>query len=60
MAKDDDGKADTHAAIAKLNEKNPGRRIMPMQLAPSVYNREKRVREAKDGVCLPKKRRDVL
>ena len=31
-----------------------------MQLAQSVHNREKRIREAHDGVYLPKKRRDVL
>ena len=60
MTKDDEGKADAREAITKFNEKNPTRRIMPMQLAQSVHNREKRIREAQDGVYLPKKRRDVL
>ncbi|QIL80984.1 phosphoribosyltransferase [Diaphorobacter sp. HDW4A] len=60
MSKDDEGKADARAAIAKFNEKNPNRRILPMQLAQSVHARQKRIREAEDGVYLPKKRRDVL
>ncbi|MPM55909.1 hypothetical protein SDC9_102707 [bioreactor metagenome] len=59
MAKDEEGKADARAAIVKVNEKNPTRRILPMQLAQSVA-REKRIREAQDGAYLPKKRRDVL
>nr|WP_205904800.1 PLxRFG domain-containing protein [Diaphorobacter sp. HDW4A] len=60
MTKDDEGKADAREAIAKFNEKNPSRRIQPMQLAQSVHARQKRIREAEDGVYLPKKRRDVL
>lgn len=60
MAKDEEGKADARAAIAKFNDKNPERRIQPMQLAQSVRNREKRIREAEDGVYLPRKRRDAL
>ena len=60
MAKDDEGKADARAAFAKFNEKNPNRRILPLQLAQSVHGREKRIRDAHDGVYLPKKRRDVL
>ena len=60
MTKDDEGKADAREAIAKFNEKNPNRRILPMQLAQSVHARQKRIREAEDGVYLPKKRRDVL
>jgi len=60
MAKDEDGKAEARAAIAKFNDKNPERRIQPMQLAQSVRNREKRIREAEDGVYLPRKRRDAL
>ena len=58
MAKDEEGKAEARAAIAKFNDKNPERRILPMQLAQSVRNREKRIREAEDGVYLPRKRRD--
>ncbi|WP_353177574.1 PLxRFG domain-containing protein [Delftia acidovorans] len=60
MAKDEEGKAEAREAIQRFNEKNPARRIQPMQLAQSVRMREKRVREAEDGVYLPKKRRDVL
>lgn len=60
MAKDDEGKAEAREAIQRFNEKNPGRRILPMQLAQSVHQRDKRIREAEDGVYLPKKRRDVL
>jgi Large polyvalent protein associated domain 39 len=60
MSKDEEGKAEARAAIAKFNDKNPERRIQPMQLAQSVRNREKRIREAEDGVYLPRKRRDAL
>ncbi len=60
MAGDEEGKSEAREAIARFNEKNPGRRIQPMQLAQSVHQREKRIREAEDGVYLPKKRRDVL
>jgi len=60
MSKDEQGKAEARAAIAKFNDKNPERRIQPMQLAQSVRNREKRIREAEDGVYLPRKRRDAL
>ncbi len=58
MAKDEEGKTEARAAIAKFNDKNPERRILPMQLAQSVRNREKRIRDAEDGVYLPRKRRD--
>lgn len=60
MAKDEEGKAEAREAIQRFNEKNPARRIQPMQLAQSVRMREKRIREAEDGVYLPKKRRDAL
>lgn len=60
MAKDEEGKTEVRAAIAKFNDKNPERRILPMQLAQSVRNREKRIREAEDGVYLPRKRREML
>ena len=43
--------------VKNFNEKNPGYRINPVQLAQSVKAREKRVREAKDGVYLPKNHR---
>lgn len=60
MAGDEEGKAHAREAVAKFNEKNPNRRILPMQLAQSVHQREKRIREAKEGVYLPGKRRDAL
>lgn len=60
MAKDEEGKTEAREAIQRFNEKNPGRRIQPMQLAQSVRMREKRIREAEDGVYLPKKRRDAM
>lgn len=59
MAKDEEGKAEAREAIKRFNEKNPARRIQPMQLTQSVRMREKRIREAEDGVYLPKKRRDA-
>lgn len=60
MAKDQEGKAEAREASQLFNEKNPARRIQPMQLAQSVRMREKRMREAEDGVYLPKKRGDVM
>ncbi|QPS09557.1 PLxRFG domain-containing protein [Delftia acidovorans] len=60
MAKDEEGKTEAREAIQRFNEKNPARRIQPMQLAQSVRMREKRIREAEDGAYLPKKRRDVM
>ncbi len=60
MARDEEGKAEAREAIAKFNEKNPGRRILPMQLAQSVRMRTKRIEQAQDGVYLPSKRRDAM
>ncbi len=60
MAGDEEGKVDAREDIAKFNEKNPNRRIQPMQLAQSVNMRQKRIREAHEGVYLPGKRRDAL
>ncbi|KJA11287.1 hypothetical protein RP29_06055 [Acidovorax temperans] len=60
MAGDEEGKAEAREDIAKFNEKNPNRRIQPMQLAQSVHQRQKRIREAQEGVYLPSKRRDVM
>lgn len=60
MAGDEAGKAEAREDIARFNEKNPNRRILPLQLAQSVRQREKRIREAQDGVYLPAKRRDAL
>lgn len=60
MSGDEEGKADTRADIAKFNEKNPGRRILPLQLAQSVRMRTKRIEQAQDGVYLPAKRREAM
>ena len=60
MAGDEEGKADARADIAKFNEKNPNRRILPMQLVQSVRMRTKRIEQAQDGVYLPTKRRDAM
>lgn len=60
MAGDEEGKASAREDIARFNEKNPNRRIQPMQLAQSVNMRQKRIREAQEGVYLPNKRRDAL
>ena len=60
MAGDEQGKAEAREAVARFNEKNPERRIQAMQLAQSVANRQKRIREAQEGVYLPSKRRGAL
>ncbi|WP_418515099.1 hypothetical protein [Delftia sp. PS-11] len=60
MVKDEESKAEAREAIQRFNEKNSARRIQPIQLAQSVRMREKRIREAEDGVYLPKKRRDAV
>lgn len=60
MAGDEEGKAEAREDIATFNEKNPNRRIQPMQLAQSVHQRQKRIREAQEGVYLPSKRRDAM
>lgn len=49
MAGDEEGKSEAREAIARLNEKNPNRRIQAMQLAQSVNMRQKRIREAQEG-----------
>jgi len=60
MAGDEAGKTEAREAIAKFNEKNPARRILPLNLMQSVAQRQKRIREAKEGVYLPAKRRDAM
>ncbi|WP_347455715.1 PLxRFG domain-containing protein [Acinetobacter thermotolerans] len=46
------------AEIQAFNEKNPSRRINRIQAMQSLRQREKRVREAENGVYLPRKKRD--
>jgi len=60
MVGDEEGKGEVRSDIARFNEKNPKQRILPLQLMQSVRMREKRIREASEGVYLPKNRRDVL
>jgi len=60
MDQDQDGMTEARAAIAEFNKVNPGRRITPPQMWQSVRNRERRIREADQGVYLPRIRRDVL
>lgn len=57
---DQDGMVEARSAIAEFNKVNPGRRITPPQLWQSVRNRQRRIREADDGVYLPRARRDAL
>ncbi len=45
--------------IQAFNEKNPTRRINPLQLAQSVRARRARIDQADQGVYLPKNRRDA-
>ena len=59
MAGDADGQQEARAAVAKFNEKNPERRILPMQLAQSVRNRQKRIDQSEGGVYLSKKHQGV-
>lgn len=59
MAGDTEGEAEIREDIAKFNAKNVTRRIAPAQLMASLRNRNKRIREAEDGVYLPKKHQDV-
>lgn len=60
MTQDAEGMREADAAIARFNEKNPGRRITAPQKWQSVRRREQRIREAENGVYLPHKRRDVM
>ncbi len=60
MAGDEEGVADARAAIARFNEKNPGMRITPAGLLQSVRSRQRRIKEAEQGIYLPRNRRDAL
>jgi hypothetical protein len=60
MDQDQDGMTEARAAIAEFNKVNPGRRITPPQMWQSVRDGERRIREADDGVYLPRTRRDVM
>lgn len=60
MAKDSEAMEEANQAIAQFNAKNPSRIITVPQRWQSVRQREKRIREAQDGVYLPRNRRDAL
>ena len=60
IAGDEDGAADAREDILAFNEKNPGRRINPLQMARSVATRKKQIAESQGGVYLPKTRRDAM
>ena len=59
MQQDADATAEARANISRFNEKNPSRRINPVQMMQSVRGRQKRIDESKDGVFLPKNRQDA-
>jgi orotate phosphoribosyltransferase len=58
MAGDSDGLQDAREAINRFNQKNPARRITPLQLLQSQRARQRRLDQADQGVYLPKNRRD--
>jgi hypothetical protein len=60
IAGDQDGANDAREDIKAFNEKNPKRRINPMQMAQSVRTRRKQIAESQGGVYLPKTRRDAM
>ncbi len=59
VAGDAEGAKETRDDIAQFNQKNPDRRILPVNLRQSVSNRRRRVEEAEQGVYLPKNRADA-
>ena len=60
MAKDAEARAEAMKEIQRFNEKNPTRRITPLNVLQSVRNRQKRIDQAEGGVYLPKNRRDAI
>ncbi len=60
IAGDVDGAADAREDIAAFNEKNPQRRINPLQMAKSVATRRKQIAQSQGGVYLPKNHRDAM
>jgi len=60
IAEDQDGMADAREAIQAFNEKNPARRINPMQMAASVRTRRMQIAQSKGGVYLSKSRQDAM
>lgn len=60
MAKDSEARAEAMKEIERFNQKNPTRRITPLNVLQSVRNRQKRIDQAEGGVYLPKNRRDAV
>ena len=60
MTKDSEALDDARKEIARFNEKNPTRRITPLNVLQSVRNSQKRIDQADGGVYLPKNRRDAV
>ena len=57
---DEEAKAEAREEIERFNQKNPTRRITPLNVLQSVRNRQKRIDQAEGGVYLPKNRRDAM
>jgi hypothetical protein len=60
MAKDAEARAEAMKEIQRFNEKNPTRRITPLNVLQSVRNRNKRIDQSEGGIYLPKNRRDAM
>ena len=60
MAKDAEARAEAMKEIERFNQKNPTRRITPLNVLQSVHNRNKRIDQAEGGIYLPKNRRDAM
>lgn len=58
--KDAEARAEAMKEIERFNQKNPTRRITPLNVLQSVRNRQKRIDQAEGGVYLPKNRRDAM
>lgn len=60
MAKDAEARAEAMKEIQRFNQKNPTRRITPLNVLQSVRNSQRRIDQAEGGVYLPKNRRDAI
>lgn len=60
MAKDAEARAEAMKDIQRFNQKNPTRRITPLNVLQSVRNSQRRIDQAEGGVYLPKNRRDAI
>lgn len=60
MAKDAQARAEAMKEIERFNQKNPTRRITPLNVLQSVRNRNRRIDQAEGGIYLPKNRRDAV